>query len=95
MFTHIVFYKIKESKEDIKQEMKRRFLEMPSFINEIKEINVGFDELSTERSCDVCLIVKFACKDDLYVYLKHPFHVQVASYIGEIKEASYSVDFAE
>lgn len=95
MFHHIVFYKIKEPKEEIKQEMKRRFLEMPSVISQIKELRVGFDVLATERSCDVSLYVTFDSKEDFFTYKDHPFHVKVAEYIGTIKEASYSVDYTD
>ncbi len=93
MLHHIIFYKLKEPKEDNKLELQRRLLEMPTEICQIKNISVGFDVVHSERSVDVCLHVEFDNMEDLKIYLYHPFHVKVAEYIGTIKEVSYSADY--
>ncbi len=93
MFNHVVFFKLKEPLESNKVELKRRLLEMPREISQIKEIKIGFNVIHSERSVDVCLHVVFNNREDLNIYIEHPFHIKVAEYIGTIKEASYSADY--
>lgn len=93
MFHHIIFYRVKENKEENIQKLKERLLAMPKEISVIKKISVGVNIVHSQRSVDVCLHVEFDNMDDLKTYLEHPFHVKVAEYIGTIKDESYSADF--
>ena len=95
MFNHIVLYRVKEPVAENIQEIKRRFLEMPAQIKEIKEIVVGIDVLKTERSCDISLAIKFKSKNDFFKYRDHPFHQLVAGYISTVRTESYSIDFSD
>ncbi len=95
MYHHIVLFKLKTIDSEIKNEMKRMFLEMPSNMTFIREIKVGIDELHTKRSCDISLYVKFDNYDDYLNYNDNPHHLKVKEYVATVNEASYTVDYSD
>ena len=42
----------------------------------LKYLEVGVDELHTERSYDIVLITKFDSLEDMNDYQKYPYHVE-------------------
>lgn len=94
MFTHIVFYRLKDKKKDAVL-LREKFLSMPGLIPYLKKVKVGIDEIRSERSMDVCLYTEFETKSDYLSYRDHPEHLKIAEYVASVKTESYSVDFGE
>ena len=66
MFKHIVLFKTK--KQEDAQFVFDRLRSMEGKIKELKYLEVGIDELHTERSFDVTLITGFDSKEDMDIY---------------------------
>ncbi len=93
MFTHVVFFKLKDKSKGTLDKVKSDLLALKDKIPQIKEIEVGIDILQTERSYDIVLYSKFDSLDDMKAYQVHPEHVKFSEYISTVKEAINSVDF--
>lgn len=94
MFTHIVLFKLKDNSKDNVEFVAQRLRSMEGKIDELKDIEVGIDELHTERSFDVVLITRFNSLNDMNTYQCHPYHVnEVLSKIKPLMETSKVVDF--
>jgi len=95
MLHHTVMYKLKQPVSENAVQLKKRFLEMPVIIDEIKEIKVGIDEFKTDRSFDVCLYIKLDSKEDYDNYKNNPFHLSVADFVKSICERAVAVDYTD
>lgn len=94
MFTHIVFFKLKD-KNNVKK-AKELLLSMEGKISFLKEIIVGEDVVHSQRSYDIALVTKFDTKEDMDNYQVHPVHVnEVVKYLRPMLDGSASVDFEE
>ncbi|AJA48835.1 hypothetical protein CPAST_c27680 [Clostridium pasteurianum DSM 525 = ATCC 6013] len=94
MFTHIVFFKLKDRNNTKKA--KELLLSMEGKISFLKEIKVGEDVVHSQRSYDIALITKFDSKEDMDNYQVNPVHVnEVVKYLKPMLEGSASVDFEE
>lgn len=92
MFTHIVFFKLKEKKQT--NEARDILLGMKGNIPQLKSLEVGIDVLHTERSYDLALITRFDCLEDMKIYSVHEYHVnEVLKYLKPMLEDSKIVDF--
>jgi len=96
MFTHIVFFKLKETTQKNLQKAKNILLSMEGNIPMLKYLEVGVDELHTERSYDIVLITRFDSLDDMNAYQIHPYHVaQVLAPLKDMIESSKAVDYGQ
>lgn len=94
MFTHIVFFKLKDRSNIEKG--KELLLSLDGKIPFLREIKVGEDVVHSERSYDIALITKFDSREDMDKYQVHPAHVNdVVKYLRPMLEGSVSVDFEE
>lgn len=94
MFTHIVFFKLKN--DDIESIMKAReiLLGMKGMIPEIKEMEVGVDVLHSDRSYDIALITRFDSIKDMKKYENDPIHTQcVLKPLKPMLDESKTVDY--
>ncbi|MGK0466173.1 Dabb family protein [Clostridium sp.] len=92
MFTHIVFFKLKEKKQT--SEARDILLSMEGNIPQLKIIEVGIDVMHTGRSYDLALITRFDCLEDMETYAVHEYHVNnVLKYLKPMLEDSKIVDF--
>ena len=92
MFTHIVFFKLKN--KDEATTAKNILLSMEGKIPQLKGLEVGVDVLHTERSYDLVLITKFDSLEDMEIYAVSEFHVNsVIKYIKPMIESSKTVDY--
>ncbi len=94
MFTHVVLFKLKENTRENVKFVANTLKSMEGKIPELKEIEVGIDDLHTDRSFDVCLITRFDSVDDMNEYQIHPYHVnevlgKIKPYIEVSKVADY------
>ncbi|MBU5226421.1 Dabb family protein [Clostridium senegalense] len=94
MFTHIVFFKLKNPSDENLKKAKEIFLSMNGKIDCLKYLEVGVDELHTERSYDVALVTKFNSLEDMNIYQSHPYHVNhVLAPLKEMIESSKAIDY--
>lgn len=92
MFTHIVFFKLKDTEKVT--EARDILLSMEGKIPQLKGLEVGVDELHTERSYDLALITRFDSLEDMNTYQVHEYHVnEVLKYLKPMIESSKAVDF--
>lgn len=96
MFTHIVFFKLKDRNDENVNRAKELLLSMEGKIPMLKELKVGSDVVHSQRSYDIALITKFASQEDMDRYQVHPVHVnEVVKYLKPMLAGSASVDFQE
>jgi hypothetical protein len=94
MFTHIVFFKVKEPTKENLEFLKRTFLSMNGNINELKKLEVGIDVIRSDRSYDIAIITRFDSKEDYLVYDVDKFHVEkVKKIVAPYLEGSKTIDF--
>lgn len=95
MFTHIVFFKLKEPTKQNLEKAKNLLTGMEGNIAELKGIEVGIDELHTERSFDLVLITRFDSLSDMDNYQIHPYHVnEVLANLRPMLDSSKVVDYS-
>lgn len=94
MIKHIVSYKLKDSSLKSREETKSVLMSMLGKIDFIRDIRVGIDILSSERSYDIVLEMVFDSIDDLKKYKNHEYHVNVVKkYMHNAFSSSVSVDY--
>ena len=92
MFTHIVFFKLKNKEQA--SEARDLLLSMEGKIPQLKGLEVGVDVLHTERSYDLALVTRFDSLEDMDTYQIHEYHVnEVLKYLKPMLESSKAVDF--
>ena len=92
MFTHIVFFKLKNKKQAA--DAKNILLSMDGKILQLKGLEVGVDVIHSERSYDLSLITKFDSLEDMNTYAVSEYHVnQVLKYLKPMLESSKTVDY--
>lgn len=94
MIKHIVCFKLKDSSNKKKQEVKNRLMAMDGKVDLIKDIEVGTDFLGSARSYDIILQVTLENKEALELYQKDEFHCSyVKAYMHEVMDTSVAVDY--
>ncbi len=94
MYTHIVFFKLKEATKENLEYVKNVFLDMDGNIEVLKSVEVGIDDVRSARSYDISLLTRFDSKEDYLKYDKSDYHVnQVIPALKGYLEKSKSVDY--
>lgn len=94
MFTHIVLFKLKENTKENRELLASILRGMEGKIDLLRGIEVGIDELNSERSYQVSLITRFDSFEDMDAYQIHPYHVnEVVAKIKSLIECSKTVDY--
>jgi len=94
MFHHVVFFKLRERGNREAAEKIRDALEaMRGKIAELKHLEIGIDELHTERSWDVALVTRFDSREAMEAYQVHPLHKEAIAIIAQYREQSIVVDW--
>ncbi len=97
MINHVVLFKFKDFPSNEKLEKLTHFknilLELPSYIPELKHIEVGLHHELNGASYDVCLISHFESIEDLNIYQNHPEHLKVVAFAKEMIAERAAVDF--
>ena len=92
MFTHIVFFKLKNKEQA--SEARTILLSMEGKIPQLKGLEVGVDVVHSERSYDLALITRFDSLEDINTYAVHEYHVnEVVKYLKPMLESSKVVDY--
>src|SRR5690606_6621588 len=74
MITHVVLFKLKDRSETAVETTRQVLLAMRGRIPELLQIEVGADQLHSERSYDIALITQHASWEALDAYQVHPVH---------------------
>lgn len=94
MIRHLVMWKLKDNnKADNLQEMKKQLLSLKDKIDIIRSIEVGIDINRSDVAYDIALVTTFDSKEDLQTYQKHPDHVKVAEFVGQVRDKRAVVDY--
>ncbi|MGY0373264.1 Dabb family protein [Clostridium sp. JNZ J1-5] len=94
MFTHVVFFKLKEPTIDNLEKARRLLVDMEGKIEQLKGLEVGVDVVRSERSYDIALITRFDSKKDMDDYQVHPYHVnEVLKNLKPMLQSSAAVDY--
>ena len=92
MIKHIVCFKLKSGES--KEKAKEILLSMKNNVPMLRGIEVGTDELNSERSYDVVLEVLLDDFSALNEYQKDEYHCSVVKkHMHAVAEKSISVDF--
>lgn len=94
MFTHIVFFKLKDKSQENLQATRQKLLSMAGKIPSLRGIEVGIDVVRSSRSYDVALITRFDDLDGMKAYQTDPYHQnEVLPYMHQAAEAAAAVDY--
>lgn len=93
MIKHIVFINVPERSEELKAEVKRRLLALPTHIECIRNLEVGLNFCTQERAYDVALVTEFDSKEDLAMYDAHPAHQEFIAYVKSLPVETKAVDY--
>jgi len=93
MIKHIVFFKLKNPTDELKQEVKKKLQSLKNKILVLKSIEVGINFSTEERAYDLALITEFNSKEDLDTYANDPYHLEVVSFIKDVAKSSKVVDY--
>ena len=92
MLKHIVMWKLKEFAEG---KTKAENTLIIGIVPEIKSLQVGINEKTSDMAYDAVLISTFEDADALARYKVHPEHVKVSNYCKKIRDSRVFVDFHE
>lgn len=93
MVKHVVLFKLKEGES--KEKAKEVLLSMKGNVPTLKDIEVGIDELGSERSFDVMLTVLLDDFKALEEYQNDPYHVGVVKkHMHAVREKSVAIDYS-
>ncbi len=92
MFRHIVFFRLKPEEKHKAQEALEKLRSLTA-VPVVRKVEAGLDEVKSQRSYDIVLIVDCDTRADYETYDKHELHQPVRQYMRSIIEASATVDF--
>ena len=94
MLRHYVLLKYRDNTSDAHiATFCERMLALRGTIEDIRQLEIGRDELHDARSWDVVLIMEFASVDALRAYQRHPEHRAVMAFNEPFVASVASVDF--
>ncbi len=100
MIKHIVMWRLKDealgaSKEENALKLKETLLALKNEIQELKAVDVGINFNPSEAAFDVVLYSEFENREGLETYQKHPEHVKIVKFVGEIRTDRAVVDYED
>lgn len=91
MFKHIVFFRFTDPANA--PEAKRRLESMPGRVPALSALEVGLDQIHSDRSWDMVLHTHFADEEAYRAYAVDPVHQEVLSWLKTVVAASATVDY--
>lgn len=92
MYTHVVLFKVKD-KQDIPFFVET-LRSMEGKIAELKGLEVGINDIESERNYDIVLISRHDSKEAMFAYQKSDYHHNVVlPKIKPLFEVNKAVDF--
>lgn len=93
MFHHVVFFKVKDRSRANAEQVRDALESMRGKIELLRHLEIGIDDLRTERSWDLALITRFDSRADMEAYLVHPVHKAAVAAMGDARESTCVVDW--
>ncbi len=93
MVTHVVLFKLRDPSPGMIKATAEVLREMEGKIPSLRSIEVGVDEVGSERSHDICLITRFEDWEGLEAYRVHPLHGRVLAHMQRVVQSSVCVDY--
>lgn len=98
MIKHIVMWRLKEfaagaSREENAAKLKQSLEALDGVIDEIAAIEVGINFNGSPAAFDVVLYSEFENREGLEAYQKHPEHLKIVDFVGEIRTDRAVVDY--
>jgi len=98
MIKHIVMWRLKDfaagaSKEENAMKLKETLEALDGVIDEIISIEVGINFNNSPVAFDVVLYSEFEDREGLEAYQKHPEHLKIVDFVGEIRTDRAVVDY--
>lgn len=93
MITHVVLFRLKDRSPEAVEVTKQVLLNMRGRIPELLDVEVGADQLHSERSFDIALITHHESWAGLDAYQVHPVHQEVGVHMKQVIDRSVSVDY--
>lgn len=91
MIKHVVCQKFSD-KADAK-EAARMLRALLGVVPTLRSMEVGLNELESERAFDLVLIAAFDDMEGLHAYDAHPAHAEVRAFIKPRRTGTVSVDY--
>ncbi len=93
MVTHIVLFELTRPSPETLAETAALLRAMEGKIPELASIEVGVDELSTERSFHLALTTRHESWPDFETYQAHPVHQEVLVHMKRVVARAVAVDY--
>lgn len=96
LLKHVVMWTLKGDKQTQQvnaSTLKTRLEALPAAIPEIQSLEVGLNQAQSDAACDVVLITAFKNDTDLKTYQEHPTHQEVVTFVREVCDQRYVVDY--
>lgn len=94
MITHIVLFELKDPTPANIDETAGVLRAMEGQIPELASIEVGVDELRTDRSLHIALTTKHESWEAYETYQGHPLHQKVLAHMKQVVARAVAVDYA-
>ena len=91
MLRHVVCQKFADKKDAV--EAARMLRALPEQVGSLISMEVGINELPSERAFDLVLIATFEDAEGLHAYDAHPAHQACRNFIKPRRIATCSVDY--
>lgn len=98
MIKHIVMWKLKDqaaglNREQIARKIKTDLEALVEVIPAIYHLEVGINVIPSDAAFDVGLYSEFESWENLKVYLAHPEHQNVVTFVREVITTRHVVDY--
>jgi heme-degrading monooxygenase HmoA len=93
LITHIVLFKLLESRVSEAAQVREVLAGMAGKIPQLRHLEVGINLIHSDRSYDLALVARFDSLEDLQAYQNHPVHVEVVKYMQEVRQSAVAVDY--
>lgn len=93
MFNHMVVFRFPD--DEVAAAVIERLHELADRLPHVEELIVGRDQLHSERSFDVGMLMRFADREAFEAYEVHPVHVEAATWIDDVATEAVAVDWLD
>lgn len=99
MIKHVVLFKLAafaegNSKQENAVYLKEQLENLVSFIPELKKMEVVLNIPNvSNQNYDLMLIAEFKNLQDLDIYINHPEHVKVSSFLSKVRTDRAAIDY--
>ncbi len=93
MFNHMVMFRFPD--DEVAAAVIERLHELADRLPQVEELIVGRDQLHSERSFDVGMLMRFADRETFEAYEVHPVHVEAATWIDDVATEAVAVDWLD